>query len=292
MLSAENVVGRLPLCQLPLDPPAVSKAHALVRWNGTCWELRDLGSRNGTYLGQQRLATGVTMSVVLGADIVFGDAGETWRLVDDGAPTPAAVPTDGGPVSLMISGTIAVPSAEQPLATVCADGDGWELELDDVRRPLAPGEHFTVAGREWRFDCPSGAAPTHPAGGTWTRIGDLVLVFAVSRNEEQVALKLRGPRVERDLGTRGAFYLSLVLCEHRLRERARGVGEPGWLPVDDLLRMVPDYTSPSHVNVEICRLRQVLHEVGVEDAWRIVERRRGQLRFGTDRAEVLREVAT
>jgi hypothetical protein len=284
-------VGRLPLCQLALDLPFVSQAHALVRWNGTSWEIRDLGSKNGTYLNQQRLAVGVTSPLVLGAEIRFGDLAETWLLVDERPPLPAAVPMDGTSASVMVSGAIAVPSSEQPVAVIYAEGDGWVLEIDDVRQPLTPGQRFWAADREWRFDCPMGAAPTNGTDAMRMKLDDLMLVFAVSRNEEQVALKLRKAHIERDLGTRSAFYLSLVLCEHRLRERTCGIGQPGWLDVDELLRMVPDYTCLSHVSVDIWRLRRAFHDAGVEDFARIIERRRGQVRLGTDHAEILRGAA-
>jgi hypothetical protein len=288
-LSAEHVVGRLPLCHLSLDASFISTAHALLRWNGEFWELRDLGSRNGTYLDQQRVAMGSTVRVSAGTDIVFGEPSETWRLVDDRAPSPAAVPVDGGAPILMVSGTISVPSAGEPLATIYAEDAGWILEMDDLRAPIQPGEVFSVAERAWRFDCPSGAAQTRSSEQGSKKLDDVVLMFGVSRNEEHVSLKVRTGYGEKDLGERGGFYLALVLCEHRLKERDRGVSEPGWLEVEQLLKMIPDYTSPAHVNVEICRLRQLFHDAGFQDAPGIVERRRGRLRFGTDRAEIRRQ---
>jgi hypothetical protein len=233
---------------------------------------------------------GATVRVGAGTDIVFGEASETWRLIDDRAPSPAAVPVDGGPAVAMVSGSIALPSASESLATIYHDeGDGWVLEIDEARRSIQPGELFSVAERAWRFDCPSGATQTHASQEGSKKLDDVVLMFAVSRNEEHVTLKVRSGLGEKDLGERGGFYLALVLCEHRLKERDRGVSDPGWLEVDQLLKMVPDYTCPSHVNVEICRLRQLFHDAGFQDAPAIVERRRGQLRFGTDRAEIQRQ---
>lgn len=45
-------IGRLPDCDLVLDDGSVSKQHAVLRWNEAdrrC-TMKDLGSRNGTYL--------------------------------------------------------------------------------------------------------------------------------------------------------------------------------------------------------------------------------------------------
>jgi hypothetical protein len=45
-------IGRLPDCELVLDEGSVSKQHAVLRWNqaeSRC-TIKDLGSRNGTFL--------------------------------------------------------------------------------------------------------------------------------------------------------------------------------------------------------------------------------------------------
>jgi hypothetical protein len=288
VLSAEHVVGRLPLCHLSLDASFISTAHALFRWNGEFWEVRDLGSMNGTYVNEQRITIGAPARVKPGAEIMFGGVSERWRLIDDRPPTPAAVPVDGGPPSYIVSGTIPIPSADEPLATIYAEGQGWSLEIDDLRKPIEPGHHFSVGGRSWRFDCPSGAAETRATETRRKKLDEVTLAFTVSRNEEHVKLTVRSGHLEQDLGERGCFYLALVLVERRLKEHGLGENEPGWLDMDELLKMVPEYASSSHINVEICRLRQVLHDAGIDDAPRMIERRRGQVRSGTDRAEILR----
>jgi hypothetical protein len=289
LLSAEHVVGRMPLCHLPLVASFISTAHALLRWTGQRWEIRDLGSRNGTFVGGQRVAVGASVPLAPGAEIVFGESSETWRLVDDRAPLAAAVPLDGGAPSLIASGALAVPSAVEPLATIYADGDRWWLEIDDTRVPLQPGQRFAVAGREWRFDCPSGAQATHASPGSLKALAEVTLVFEVSSDEEHVGLRVRSGDVTQDLGERGCFYLALVLLRERVKEKRAGVGEAGWLGLAQLLKMVPDYSSGAHLNVDICRLRQLLYDAGVLDAASIIERRRGQIRSGVDRAELRKD---
>ena len=54
-LPTRCLVGRAPACDLVLDGKTVSGHHAVVEWNGTAWEVQDLGSRNGTYFGDERL---------------------------------------------------------------------------------------------------------------------------------------------------------------------------------------------------------------------------------------------
>ena len=48
-------IGRAPGCDLVISEPAVSKHHAEVRWHDGAWRLRDMGSRNGTYLDGVRV---------------------------------------------------------------------------------------------------------------------------------------------------------------------------------------------------------------------------------------------
>lgn len=43
-------VGRTRAAPLQLQDPAVSERHAELKWTGCRWELRDLGSSNGTTL--------------------------------------------------------------------------------------------------------------------------------------------------------------------------------------------------------------------------------------------------
>ncbi|MDB4941833.1 MAG: hypothetical protein JWP97_1367 [Labilithrix sp.] len=49
------VIGRAETCDLPLADPDSSREHAVVARRGGQILLRDLGSRNGVYLGDQRL---------------------------------------------------------------------------------------------------------------------------------------------------------------------------------------------------------------------------------------------
>lgn len=43
-------IGRAPECGMVLDHPSVSRAHAEIRDAGDAWRLRDLGSKNGSFI--------------------------------------------------------------------------------------------------------------------------------------------------------------------------------------------------------------------------------------------------
>jgi len=286
-LSAEHVVGRLPSCRLSLTQSFVSLAHALLRHNGEFWELRDLGSTNGTFLNDVRLQQGESVRVRRGARLAFGDRGELWELVDDREPVPAAVPLDGGEARFLEAGAIVIPSPTNPLATIFVEGDSWVMELDETRQAIAPDEHFTVMGRKWRFECPGAASSTF-ARPELLSLSDIKLVFSASRDEEHVKLSVQSSNGSKLLKEKQCFYLAYVLARRRQEDEATAVAEPGWLDTDQVLRMIPEFNE-ERFNVEIHRLRRALAEAGVSDAMQVVERRRGQVRFGTDRFDFERQ---
>lgn len=75
-------VGRLPDCDLVLDHPSVSKRHAVLVWDdemGQCL-VKDLGSRNGTYVNDEKLTGDATLR---DGDVVsFGEA-QFWFLLTE-----------------------------------------------------------------------------------------------------------------------------------------------------------------------------------------------------------------
>ncbi len=89
LLSGDNIVGRDPKARVWLDAPSVSRHHARIRIQGGDVSLVDLGSKNGTHVGESRV-TGVTR--LHDGDIVrFGSISVTFR-----AWAAEPTRTDGG----------------------------------------------------------------------------------------------------------------------------------------------------------------------------------------------------
>ena len=87
LASGENVIGRSPDALITIASPKVSRRHARILVAGERAILEDLGSRNGTYLGMQRINGQVDLKqgdrIVIGpAMLIFYTCG------DDAATTP------------------------------------------------------------------------------------------------------------------------------------------------------------------------------------------------------------
>ena len=85
LLEGENVVGRDPDSTVWLDSPRVSRRHARIVVNGGLATLEDLGSRNGTWLGEAQLSEPSRLNS--GDRIQIGPFALVYRANDAAAPT-------------------------------------------------------------------------------------------------------------------------------------------------------------------------------------------------------------
>src|SRR5262245_3957507 len=51
----ENRIGRDLECAITLDDPLCSRVHATIEEDGGVWRIRDEGSRNGTFVNDQKI---------------------------------------------------------------------------------------------------------------------------------------------------------------------------------------------------------------------------------------------
>lgn len=113
-LATVNSLGRHPNNSIQLLDRIVSKEHCVVELRGSRWVLRDLGSLNGTYVNEQRVA-GETF-LTHGDQIALGNTRAAFH--DVAAPPPLAVVSSQG-----------VPMVAQPVTR----------PLSPVRAPPAVG---------------------------------------------------------------------------------------------------------------------------------------------------------
>ena len=280
-LEPEHLIGRSPRNSLVIDHQLVSAQHAVLRWTGTEWTVRDLGSLNGTFMAGTRISR-APVPIRDGAKIFFGSLDIAWELVDASAPRPLLISVDDGS-SLWIDGEVlALPTIDNPVVTVFRDGNGiWMLERSDGIRPLGvDGDTFEVEGRRWRFSSATSFARTTESAPDAPEPPRLT--FSVSSDEEHVEIstEINGETVS--LGTSPRYYLLLTLARQRAADRAQGLPETscGWMHHEDLQKALA--LGQQHLNIDVFRIRRQLSEKGVTAAATVIERRprSRQLRFG------------
>jgi hypothetical protein len=115
--------------------------------------------------------------------------------------------------------------------------------------------------------------------------------FQVSLNEEHAFLKITlDAWREVDLGERVHHYSLLTLARRRLDDAERGLdpSSQGWVDLLDLAKMLG--LEPAHLNIQIHRARKQIAGALPADTRlpAIVERRRGGVRLGALRFQIVR----
>jgi FHA domain len=290
LLEPEHLVGRSALCALQLDVAYVSAQHAAFRWMGDRWELRDLGSRNGTFIDGIRMSERTPSTLARGASVTFGKPDQCWVLASDDPPGASVTPLDGGEPIVIDGDLLALPSPDDPQATIFRGPNGvWSLERpDEILMPLDNQTRFSVAGRSFRFSCPV-FVPRTATSEQRRDVGLLRLFFQVSRDEEHVELRAQDPSGSSfALGSRLHNYVLLTLARLRKADRPRGLPESacGWVYQEDLVKDLA--TTSGQLAVDIFRIRKQFATLGLQDSWNIIERRprAHQLRIGISDFEI------
>jgi len=282
-LGSRFLIGRSRLSHLRLDAAEVSSEHACIYFNGRGrWEVRDLGSRNGTTLNGKPLISGRGALLATGDELCFGDAAERWILADDAPPGPIAREPGTSRFLSAEQGVLWLDDTDDNGVCVYLCEQTWVLEERGGQRVVEDGLVVTVAGRQWSLELPSivgseGRTSTVPA----VHESALRFRFRVSQDQEQVHLHVEDAGRTVDLGVRAHHELLLTLARLRRQDESRGTNEceAGWVYSDQLATMLA--LDPEHAYVMVFRARQHLRQEGIE-ASRLIERRPAshQVRFG------------
>ena len=324
LLGSHDLIGRSRACTIRLDDPEVSGEHAVLRWTGACWNVKDLHSRNGVHVDGRRLAPGIPTALAAGSVLGFGRVGG-YTLVDAGEPIAFAVPQGDGEPSvpsvptapgvpsvpsvpsmpsmpsapsaptvpsapstpiMAVGGILALPDPDAPAVTIFRVGPRWSMDKAGEVGPIADGETVRIGATMFRVHLPEALPPTANAAASAPQLNDLRLRFSVSRDEEYVELiAVHGDRVF-DLQARRHHYVLLLLARARQRQRERPLAGQGWVHQHVLLEQLR--VDRNQLHLDIFRARRQLGEAGVADAARIVERRSNtsQLRIGVPHLEI------
>jgi hypothetical protein len=291
-LGVRSLVGRAPRSSLRLDEPWVSAEHASIYWREKGWEIRDLGSRNGTYVNGDKLPPGGRTRLVRGSSLGFGTSKGVWRLLDDGPPVLTVRNLATGSCRQAVGGLLVLPDESAPSLTLYQHETGWRIEAEGMDRAAVDQEILDLFGSSWIVEMPHGGLMLEDTTGSvssrWLKFATVGLRFGVSLDQEHVTVTLVAGKLERPIPGRAYHDLLLQLARARIADRMRGLPEAecGWLYADELAQMLKQ--EPTKINVDIYRARRQLAEEGVADAASLVERRATthQLRIGVERLEV------
>lgn len=273
------LVGRGASCLLRMEEASVSSEHALLTWDGEKWRVRDLDSKNGTFVNGVSLASGTVRALSERDTLRFGSSAE-WVLDSDEPPTLLALAVGDRRAVEPEDGILGIPTPAAPSAAAWIDASGNTiLEVDEEARAIHEPTLVYLESPWLVFPAlPRDATPVVGAGLVF---GDATLVFLVSDGEEDVELRVRQGGRDIGLGVREAYYVLMVLARARLEDANVPLDQRGWVSRDRLARMLR--RSSAVVNVQVHRARRALEAAGVVGAGSVVETRRGARRFGTDR---------
>lgn len=280
VLIGRTLVGRGSYCVVRVQDRYASQEHAVFWYDQDTWWLRDLDSRNGTYLNGERLQPHTSVKVEVGARVAFGNPRHEWQLVDEGAPGPMAENLLSGELVSGDESLLLLPSDEQPDVAVYGDDQGgWLAELDGDVQPVADQVRLEVAGQPFRLLLPHEPAQTWEARDAVSQ-QSWSLAFRVSSDEEYIECDVSRMGKVVSLKPRAHTFVLLTLARQRLEDVEVAPSEQGWLYVDDLCRMLR--TDRRTLNVHVFRARKQIAATGLGSPAELVERRAStdQLRIG------------
>ncbi len=291
-LGPRCILGRGSKCDVRVDDPRVSSEHAVVMHNGIRWELKDLGSKNGTVVGRKQLVQDDRAMLLIGTRFTLGGRGVTFEMIDIEPPGPVARGARSGVLRVAAKGMLALPDDNEPAITIFASFEGpWVAESSDGQREVVHGDVIAAGGEEWRLELPTVSLATLDSMQMGPTIDTITLRFVVSR-DEHVAVSVVHEGKERELPPRSFHYLLLTLARAWLEDAGAPLNDRGWVDREDLCRMLN--IDASNLNVDVYRARRQLGGLGIHGAAGLVVRRAdsGQVRLGVSQVEVVSTTAS
>lgn len=278
-----STVGRALNCDLVLKAKYVSGTHAALRWTGTLWELRDLHSRNGTWLDGRQLQPGEATILTPRSRLAFGSLEMIWT-VDDLDPPLARAESVEGDVAYERDGLLALPDRVSPEVQIYQRSDGqWVVDRGAFEEEIKDGGVVIAGGVKWTVTLPWILAHTAEATALPASVATLGLQFWVSGDEDHIEIEFTAPPMLAGQRMRHRAHHHLLLCLARARlasTDATSPGEEGWMYREEVMEQIR--VDSNLLNMHLFRARQAFGEYQVTDAARVVERRRGsgQIRLG------------
>lgn len=277
-------VGRAPINEIVLRDPGVSAHHAVFWVEAGALRVRDLGSTNGTFVNDQRIAGATAVAhgdrVRLGASATLRVHGTVGDAVALGPLRLEGV--EGGVSFGVTSDRFAVPGAGDALLLLDASGEVWlAADGDEVAR-LEVDVPFELRGRTWVLRRDTDPTPETLRPTQTPRALELTVSLGSQRAE--LVDRRAGKRLE--VTSENRVALLYALGERWL---ADGGGDGGWIDDPDAAVAVWGRDHLKHgannYNVLVHRVRADLEGAGF-DRWCLEKRSgRSRLRIASVRLE-------
>jgi hypothetical protein len=257
LLPATALIGRDERCDVVLASEHSSARHAEIRWRANGWDVRDLGSRNGTSLDGVRLEPGVLVPLAAGAVLQFAVPEEQWRVEAMFTPETCLFDPATGARELPVDGRLGALSFD-------LDQGAWLLDGEPVSHGARIGE------RRAFFPVWDRSVTTLPKA---VELGTARVRIVASRDLARIDLHVEGPTERVSLLERAWSIALYVLALERVADPAGG-----WVEVERLARR--SGLDRKVLDVYLLRARDALVKAGVGGGEGIVEVRRGARRLG------------
>jgi len=283
-------IGRGPSNGLVVSDSTVSTHHAMVWAEGAQLWIRDLDSRNGTYVNSQRLTA---PQVITETDIVI--LGHSLQLRLRGVPDESSLFArawliedlkDG--VRFLVGGNrfhfgsgddahLRLPGEDRAATLVLhADGEVW-LGTDEDERELSDGEIFEVNGRSFRLVAATSMleTPTVEAIPSSYAYQLRVSLDGAVGPEATLTQADRGRRLKIEAENRAVLLYLLARKVASDREAGISDDEQGWCSDEEVSTGIWGRNPPAanSLHVLVYRLRKQIKAAGF-DPWFIEKRRR------------------
>lgn len=260
----------------------------MIQYSRGGWELRDLNSTNGTFVGGRRV-TSERILLTAGMEFALGGRDLALTLVDAAPPVASAHRVGSGEIRSAIQGVLLLPDDDHPSVIIFERFDGkWIAESADEQRVFSDREILVVDGVAWRLELPAPNTSTFDTSEVGPSIDTIGLRFAVSRNEEHIQLAMLHDGDTIPIPSRTYHYLLLTLARAWLADASSSPEDRGWVDREHLCRMLS--IDGGKLNVDIHRARGQFAALEVHRAAALIARRlnAGQLRLGVRYVEVVR----
>ncbi|MCF2857945.1 FHA domain-containing protein [Pseudoalteromonas sp. SMS1] len=266
----------------------ISRIHAVIEHNGEHWELRDL-SKNGVWMNGQRIAYNQAIALKVDDEITFSEMHPQTFIVDSiSPPKDLLIPTNHEQPDdvIPLEKYHFLPSESDPEIVVFYDNERmcWcyeHLESGNIVA-LTDSDNLSVANELWYLFQVEAASQEATMPIESAHQSSLEFLFDISLDEEITELKVNHNGASLDFDVRTHHYLTALLARYKARDEAAVEDEleRGWVSVSQLSKDLG--ISESHINIQIHRARKQFVDL-VNDkslAEKIIERKRGRVRFG------------